>query len=215
MKKRLIALLTVLVLAVVGLIPAALAEDDKPYDSAGYYYVYNENGKGLNVRSTHGGNVGGALNYGTRIYCYYRDGGNGWALIDYSYNMPGVGFGSYACFISSRYLRKNKPPARPSGASSQTGAKTTGKTTAKTDTEDINAEFRSAKKVTPFSITVRPSRSSGWVNLRWAPSKSAEVLATYRANDKLLVIQELDNWYQAEDQDTGDVGFISKQFVAK
>ena len=66
--------------------------------------------------------------------------------------------------------------------------------------------------MTPFSVTVRPSRSSGWVNLRWAPSKSAEVLATYRANDKLLVIRELDNWYQAEDQDTGDVGFISKQF---
>lgn len=215
MKKRLIALLTVLVLAAVGLIPAALAEDDTPSDSAGYYYVYTENGKGLNVRSTPGGDVVGSLKYGTRIYCYYRDGGNGWALIDYSYNMPGVGFGSYACFISSRYLRKNKPPARPSGASSQTGAKTTGKTTAKTDTEGINAEFRSAKKVAPFSITVRPSRSSGWVNLRWAPSKSAEVLATYRANDKLLVIQELDNWYQAEDQDTGDVGFISKQFVAK
>ena len=215
MNKRVFTLITAMIMALLMVFTVAAAEDDTPSDSAGYYYVYTENGKGLNVRATPGGEVVGSLKYGTKIYCYYRDGGNGWALIDYSYNMPGVGFGSYACFISSRYLRKNKPPARPSGTSSQTGAKTTGKTTTKTDTEDINAEFRSAKKVTPFSITVRPSRSSGWVNLRWAPSKSAEVLATYRANDKLLVIQELDNWYQAEDQDTGDVGFISKQFVAK
>ena len=210
MKKRLIALLTVLVLAVSVMIPAALAEDNTPSDSEGYYYVYTENGKGLNVRATPGGEVVGSLKYGTRIYCYYRDGGTGWALIDYSYNMPGVGYGTYACFVSSRYLRKSKPPARPSSGSSSTQPAAT------TDTAtEINAEFRSAKNVIPFSVTVRPSRASGWVNLRWAPSKSAEIMATYKANEKLLVIKELNNWYQVEDQDTGDVGFISKQFVVK
>ena len=209
MKKRLFALLTVLVLAAAVLMPAALGEDNTPSDSEGYYYVYTENGKGLNVRATPGGDVVGSLKYGTRIYCYYRDGGTGWALIDYSYNMPGVGYGTYACFISSRYLRKSKPPAR-------SGSDASSKPAAATDTaEDMNAEFRSARKVDPFSVTVRPSRASGWVNLRWAPSKSAEIMATYKANEKLLVIQELKNWYQVEDQDTGDVGFISKQFVAK
>ena len=40
-------------------------------------------------------------------------------------------------------------------------------------------------------------------------------MATYKANEKLLVIKETDNWYQVEDQDTGDVGFISKQFTVK
>ena len=209
MKKRLIALLTVLVLAVSVMIPAALAEDDTPSNSAGYYYVYTENGKGLNVRATAGGEIVGSLKYGTKIYCYYRDGGNGWALIDYSYNMPGVGYGTYACFVSSRYLRKSKPPARPSSGSSTQPAAATDAVT------EINTEFRSAKNVNPFSVTVRPSRASGWVNLRWAPSKSAEIMATYKANQKLLVIKELNNWYQVEDQDTGDVGFISKQFVVK
>ena len=209
MKKRLVALLTVLVLAAAILIPAAVAEDNTPSDSEGYYYVYTENGKGLNVRATPGGDIVGSLKYGTRIYCYYRDGGTGWALIDYNYNMPGVGYGTYACFISSRYLRKSKPPARQS-------SDTSSKSAAATDsTDSINAEFRSAKKVDPFSVTVRPSRASGWVNLHWAPSKSSEIMATYKANAKLLVIQELNNWYQVEDQDTGDVGFISKQFVVK
>ena len=208
--KRLTALLTILVLAAAILIPAAMAADDTSSNSAGYYYVYTENGKGLNVRATPGGDIVGSLKYGTKIYCYYRDGGNGWALIDYSYNMPGVGYGTYACFISSRYLRKSKPPARQSSDTSSQSSAATADTT-----EDINAEFRSAQKVTPFSVTVRPSRASGWVNLRWAPSKSAEIMATYKANEKLLVIQELNNWYQVEDQDTGDVGFISKQFVVK
>ncbi len=210
MKKRLFALLLVLVLAT-GLIPAALAEDDTPSDSAGYYYVYTENGKGLNVRSTPGGEIVGSLKYGSRIYCYYRDGGNGWALIDFYYNNPGFGYGTYAAFVSSRYLRKTKPAARTASGSSSSASSAA---PADIGTE-INEEFRSAKKVTPFTVTIRPSRASGWVNMRWAPSKGAEVLATYKQNDKLLVIRETTNWYQVEDQDTGDVGFVSKQFVVQ
>ena len=195
MKKRLIALLLALAI-MLGLIPAVMAEDDSIPASAGYYYVYTENGKGLNVRESPGGKVVGSLKYGTKIYCYYRDGGNGWAA-----------------FISSRYLRKSKPPAKPASGSSSSSSSSAA---ASVDpAAEINAEFRSAKRVEPFSVTVRPSRASGWVNLRWAPSKSAEIMATYKQNDKLLVIRELANWYQVEDQDTGDVGFISKQFVAQ
>ena len=208
MNKRIMTLMAALVMVLLMVFTTALAVDDTPSDSAGYYYVYTENGKGLNVRATPGGEVVGSLKYGTKIYCYYRDGGNGWAMIDYTYNMPGVGKGTYACFISSRYLRSSKPPAKPDGAPPTPAAQT--------DPEaELNAEFRSARKVDPFVVTVRPSRASGWVNLRWAPSKQTEVMATYKANEKLLVIQELKNWYQVEDQDTGNVGFISKQFVVK
>ena len=210
MNKRIVLLMTAILMAVLMIIPVSVAEDDTPSDSAGYYYVYTENGKGLNVRATPGGEIVGSLKYGTRIYCYYRDGGNGWALIDYTYNMPGFGKGPYACFISSRYLRKSKPPANPGSESSSSSSSGSSDTAT-----EINREFRSAKKVDPFTVTVRPSRASGWVNLRWAPSKSTEVMATYKQNEKLLVIQETNNWYQVEDQDTGNVGFISKQFVVK
>ena len=105
MNKRVFTLITAMIMALLMVFTVAAAEDDTPSDSAGYYYVYTENGKGLNVRATPGGEVVGSLKYGTKIYCYYRDGGNGWALIDYTYDMPGVGKGTYACFISSRYLR--------------------------------------------------------------------------------------------------------------
>ena len=211
MNKRIVLLITAILMAVLMIIPVSVAEDDTPSDSAGYYYVYTENGKGLNVRATPGGEIVGSLKYGTRIYCYYRDGGNGWALIDYTYNMPGFGKGTYACFVSSRYLRKSKPPANPGSGSSSSSASSGSSDVA----AEINREFRNAKKVDPFTVTVRPSRASGWVNLRWAPSKSTEIMATYKQNEKLLVIQETNNWYQVEDQDTGNVGFISKQFVVK
>ena len=210
MNKRFFSLIMAVLMAVLMIVPAALAEDDSVPASAGYYYVYTENGKGLNVRSTPGGEVVGSLKYGTKIYCYYRDGGNGWALIDYYYNNPGYGYCTYAAFISSRYLRKNKPAPWSGGSSSSSSSSTSADPAA-----EINAEFRSAKRVTPFTVTVRPSRASGWVNMRWAPSKSAEIMATYKQNDKLLVIKETNNWYQVEDQDTGDVGFISKQFVVQ
>ena len=210
MSKKIFALILAIVTAM--MIMPATAEDDTPMASEGYYYVYTENGKNLYVRSTPGGEIVGSLKYGTRIYCYYRDGGNGWALIDYYYNNPGYGYGTYAAYISSRYLRKNKPPAHNSGSSSSSSSSSSSFADV---TAEINAEFKSAKKVTPFIVTVRPSRASGWVNLRWAPTKSAEVLATYKQNEKLLVIRETNNWYQVEDQDTGDVGFISKQFVVQ
>ena len=210
MKKRLIALLMVLVLAA-GLIPAALAEDDTPMASEGYYYVYTENGKGLNVRSTPGGDVVGSLKYGTKIYCYYRDGGNGWALIDYYYNNPGYGYGTYAAYISSRYLRKNKPPAKPS----ESGSTKPAATGTNDPLTDMNAEFLSAKTVDNFIVYTRPTRASGWVNLRWAPSMDAEIMANYGANTELIVLKETTNWYQVENTKTGDVGFVMKEFIVQ
>ena len=215
MKKRILSLLTVLVLLAVAVIPVAMAvdeeEDNTPSSSAGYYYVYTENGKGLNVRATPGGQKVGSLKYGTRIYCYYRDNGFGWALIDYDYDMPGVGYGTYACFISSRYLRKNKPPAKPS----ESGSTKPAATGTNDPLTDMNAEFLSAKTVDNFIVYTRPTRASGWVNLRWAPSKDAEIMANYGANTELVVLKETTNWYQVENTKTGDVGFVMKEFIVQ
>ena len=208
MMKKYMSLVLALLLILTGLMAAARAEDNTPSASEGYYYVYTENGKGLNVRDTPGGKVVGSLKYGSRIYCYYKDGGTGWALIDYTYDKEGYGKGTYACFVSSRFLVKNKPAARKSTKTSTT--------TSTTDAmAELNAEFASAKKVTPYKVTVRPTRASGWVNLRWAPSKSAQLMATYGANEQLLVLKETTNWLQVEDPDTGDVGFINRQFIAQ
>ena len=211
MTKRFFSLILAAMLSLMLLIPAVTAEDQTIDTTAGHYYVYTENGKSLNVRFTPGGEKIGSLKYGARVYCYYLDTGNGWALIDYTFNHPTYGYGTYACYVSNRYLQKSKPAAKPDSSSSSSSSSSTS-----TDTlADLNKEFRSAKDVEPLTVTVRPSRASGWVNLRWAPSLSAEIMATYKQNDKLLVIKELKNWYQVEDQSTGNVGFISKKYVVK
>lgn len=211
MSKRIVSLILAALIMSLALLPAA-AEDNTPDSSAGYYYVYTENGKGLNVRKTPGGEVVGSLKYGTRIYCYYKDGGNGWALIDYTYDMPGVGRGTYACFISSRYLRKTKPPARTKATPAPVQNTVAG---ASDLASEINAEFASAKTVTPYKVTVRPTRASGWVSMHWAPSTNAELMATYAANTQLVVLKETANWLQVENQSTYDVGFINKAYVTK
>lgn len=203
MTKRLLSMFLALILTVL-MIPAVTAEDDTPSEGEGYYYVYTENGKSLNVRETPNGRVVGSLKYGSRVYVYGMTDEN-WALINFKYDMPGIGVGTYAAFINRRFLRRNKPEPRTSGSAAA----------ASVPLNDLNTEFKSAKKVTPYAVTVRPSRVSGWVNMRWAPSNEAEIMATYKANDKLLVIWELDNWVQVEDQDTGDVGFVHKQFIVK
>ncbi len=209
MSKRFLTLVLAAALVLTAMIPMAMAEDDTPAKGSGYYYVYTENGKGLNVRKTPGGEKVGVLKYGARIYVEaFTD--ETWALITYRYNQPGYGTGDYAAFVNRRYLTKKKPPAKPAGTANKTST-----APAADPLAEINDEFKSAKDVEPYKISVRPTRVSGWVNMRWAPSKSAELLATYKANDQLLVIKELKNWLQVEDPDTGDVGFVSKSFVAQ
>ena len=210
MSKRFLSiLLAALILA--ACIPfAAFAdnEDNSAPPGEGYYYVYTENGKSLNVRTTPGGTVVGSLKYGTRIHVHAVIDNGSWALITYHYDQPGYGPGDYAAYVSTRFLTKSKPAAR-------TATKTTTTAAAVDPLAEINAEFRSAVTVEPYMVTVRPTRTSGWVNMRWAPTKSAELIATYRANAQLLVLKETTNWLQVEDQDTGDVGFINKAFIAK
>ncbi len=209
--KKLASLALAVLLAVTGLVTTAVAADDTAPEDAGYYYVYTENGKTLNVRDAPGGKVVGHLKYGERIYCYYKDGGTGWALIDYTYNMPGVGVGTYACFISSRFLVRNKPAPR----TKETAQAAPAITAAGDSLADINAEFASAIRVTPYKVSLRPSRASGWVSMHWAPCATSTIMATYGANAQLLVLKETTNWLQVEDQNTGDVGFISKAYAVE
>ena len=205
MNKRILSLLLVAALAVLALVPAALADDENNVTDPGYWYVYTKNGKSLNVRMTPGGDIVGSLRNGARIHVEAFTDEN-WALITYHYNMPGYGPGDYAAYVNRRFLSRKKPDTSASGAQ---------KTAAADPMEEINKEFKAAKKVTPYKVYVRPSRTTGWVNMHWAPSNGSELLATYKANDTLLVIRELENWLQVEDQDTGDVGFVNKQFVSE
>ena len=206
MNKRFLSLMLVLILAAVALVPAAMAEEEDS-KSPGHFYIHTDNGKTLNVRNAPGGgDIVGHLKNGSRVYVEaYTD--ENWALITYHYNMPGYGPGDYACWISRRFLTRKKPEDTAKAATKQAAAADL--------LEEINKEFKAARTIAPFKVIVRPSRVSGWVNMYWAPSTNAELQATYQANEELLAIRELPNWYQVEDQGTGAVGFISKQFLTE
>lgn len=198
--KKVIALVLSMMLLVLAA-SAALSEEAQGSE----YYVYTRNGKGLNVRSSMStadkSNIIGSLKYGAKVFIYgVKD---GWAMIDYN-NTTG--------YIMYRFLVKTKPdPYTPSAPSEQTEAPASTKDA--TTAAQLNTLIASAKFVQPYTVTVRPTRASGWVYLRWFPSKSAKEMATFGANYELTVIAELKDWYQVSDPATGKVGFIYKSYV--
>ncbi len=209
MMKRMLSLVLALMLTM-GLAATALAVDDSVPAEAGYYYVYTENGKNLYVREDPRGRIVGSLKYGTRIHVdAFVD--ENWALILYTYNKPGFGTAEYAAYVNRRFLTRNKPAARPKNGDTPTPAP---EILGDAMTE-LNNEYRTAKKVELYEVTLRPTRVTGWVPVHWGPSTETEIMATYRANIKLQVIQETANWLQVMDVETGNVGFVNKRFVAQ
>ena len=194
MRKRIVSIMLVLMAVVSLWAPTALA-------AGSTYYVYTENGGALNVRSAPntGNNVVNSFPYGTKLDNVTML-GNGWAKVILSSSR-----GDNVVYVMSRYLVKNLPSSSTTPAS----------TDASKAFAAINAEFRTAKKVAvPYTVISRPSRASGWVNLRWAPSTEAERIATCPQGKQLIVLVEMKNWYQVQDPETGMVGFISRKFVS-
>ena len=169
-------------------------------------YVYTKNGKPLNVRSSMSteddSNIIGSLKYGTKVITYGHE--NGWAIIDY---------GNTAGYIMYRFLVKEKPDPYKASDASEKKTTTTSSTKDSSTVAQLNALTDSVKFVTPYTVTVRPARASGWVYMRWFPSKSAETLASFNANYELTVIAELKDWYQVSDPESGKVGFVYKSYV--
>ena len=186
-------------------------------------YVYTDNRKSLNVRSAPyvGNNIIAAAYFGTALNVKrFLD--NGWACIQWN--------ASVEAYVQTRYLRWDRPdsntaaPATPVVTAAPTAVPysypssggNSGYAGAYTDSLiTLNAEFRTARLVSPFIVVVRPARASGWVNMRWAPSKDAEVLSTYRSGAKLTVIAESQSWYQVADPDTEATGFIMKSYAIR
>jgi uncharacterized protein YgiM (DUF1202 family) len=181
-------------------------------------YVYTDNGQGLNVRSAPrvANNIIAVAPYGSRMQVL-RFLENGWASVVWDR------FGE--AYVQSRFLQWDEPaPLYTAAPSPRPTVIPTAVPTAApyvpvpayTDTIAVlNAEFRTARLVAPFVVSVRPSRASGWVNMRWAPSKDTEVLATYRSGAQLTVIAETQSWYQVTDPNTEATGFIMKNYVTR
>ena len=202
MSKKLLSLALAAIL-LAALIPAALADSERTM------YVYTENGKSLNVRSAPvvADNIIGTLAFGYPVTVTAVS-ANGWSTILWQ-NYYGEFFSAY---VQSRFLVNYKPSAVPSATAAPASSSVTD---AAKVLSDMNREFTTAKKVSPYTVAARPSRASGWVNLRWAPSTEAERIATCPQGKELTVLVEMKNWYQVQDPQTGMIGFISNKYVTR
>ena len=201
--KKLIGLILAMVL-LAGLALTAAAEDQ-----GSERYVYTQNGKDLLVRSstnTYEDNVIGSLPYGAKVITY-GSAAPGWTVIDY-------GDGSTSAYVMTRFLVKNKPgPHDPGLNPTPKSDSQTFDTREATTVEQLNTLLASAKSVEPYTVTVRPLRASGWVYLRWLPTRYSRELATFSANQQLTVIAELKDWYQVEEPVTGKIGFVYMSYI--
>ena len=198
MLKRILSLMAAAVLMLAAFAPTALADNE----AGNEYYVYTENGQPLNIRNAPNGEIIGKLEYGSKVTVVASI-NEYWAMIAYEGDATG-----YA-YVSKRFLINVEPEVLKKAIEEEENTYSGDPMT------DINAEFASAKDVEDYRITVRPARVTSWVNMRWIPNETGIIIAKYKATEELVVLKELDHYLQVQDPDTGDVGYIHKQFAAR
>ena len=125
MKKQIISLLLIAVMAAMFLPTVAFA------DYYGTQWVYTDNGKSLNVRSTPstGNNIIGSLKYGAEVTVVEMY-SNGWAQILWQQNAYGE-FG--VAYVQRRFLVNHKPTSQPAQPTQSSTAPASGGTAVSTD----------------------------------------------------------------------------------
>ena len=197
MLKKMTAMMFTVMLVLVLMIPSvSFAEKSM--------YVYTENGGSLNIRTEPwtGDNVIKQMPFGSEVYVI-RNLGNGWTELAWG------GMYDYA-YCQTRFLVSKKPAKKPTPKKQESSG-----TTTSVSIDELNRLFKTYKLVDCYRVTVRPTRASGWVNVRFAPTKQAELLSTHKDNEQLIVIAELNGWYQVENPDTGAVGYVNSAYVVE
>jgi uncharacterized protein YraI len=186
MKKR-IVLSFVVILLVASMLPLISASA-----LIGPQYVSTENGKGLYMRSGPSKDFAIIItipNAAMLDYCQYYNAA--WSYVTY---------GNYAGYCMSRYLSSTKPSVNPTP----------------TPTAAPSGDVISYKNFVKadYYVTVRPSTPSGFVNLRWAPSKTADVRTIYYAGSLLRVLAQDSGWAQVYDEGAGICGFMMRSYLS-
>lgn len=194
MFKRTLILVTVLVLALT--VCASAFADTK--------WIKTQNGKPANARSEPNVNSTwvGSFPYGSEVYTMGTAPVNGYTELS---NGGGM-------WVLTKYLVSSPPapyvPSKDGGKSSS--SKSSG------DAQSaIYTEFKAAKWVTPYTAVTRHNRSSGVINMRFAPFKNAPLVEAYKPGELLTVICELKDWIEVQDPESGKVGYIRQDFLER
>ena len=195
MKKILTAILALVLIAAL-----AVSASAEIIGGETYMYIKTNTGVGLKVRSTpevleDNSNVVDVLPYGTQVRVDGYEKNGVWALIS-------VG-GARGCYVYTRYLSAKNP----------------GKYVPPVDPDPVPSgsiiSFGTFKHVTPYEAMVSTSSPTGRVYLRWAPGTAYAYETVCYQGTRLTVLAEGDGWYQVMVNETGYVGFMSAQYIAR
>jgi uncharacterized protein YgiM (DUF1202 family) len=194
MNKRILAFLLILGILAATLIPCASA-----YGMV--KYVYTRNGKPVNVRSQPSINSAlvGTIAFGKAVTVENYTTDYTWAVIT---------FNGRTAYVMSQYL-VDGTPVNPVTPSSSGG----GSISTQNLINSMENEFRSYRVVSPYTVLAKPTRASGWVNLRYAPSTEFGHAGNLYANTQLTVIAETTNWLQVRRNDNGVTGYVMRQYT--
>lgn len=188
MKNRILIAL-ILVMLLVSMLPIMGASA-----LIGPQYISTSNGKGLYMRSgpSKDFSVVTTIPYGAMMDStdYYD---SAWSYVTYN---------GYAGYVMTRYLSSTPPTSKPSPTPTPAPSPSGG------------ISYKSFVKA-DYYVTVRPSTPSGFVNLRWAPSKSVDVYTIYYAGATLRVLSQNNTWAQVLEESTGTCGFMMRDFLSE
>ncbi len=198
--KKIIAVMLVLV-SVLGLFGGALAAEKVKTKTM---YVYTENGGTLNVRRdpiVKSNNAIGELQFGQKVTVLLIPMVNAdWTAIKYSKGVDGV------AYVMTRFLTSTKPdPDAKKKADDQARLR---------NLEELNRQISTHKPLdTSLALTVRTTRTSGWITFRMGPGIAAERITSFPDGHPLTAVGETKDWYEAMDAESGRVGYIHKNYV--
>ena len=162
--------------------------------SAQTMYVDTPNHRALNLRNSDD-QVIAQIPYRTALEIYDRSYIDSERVIVEYKGMEG--------YVYLRYLSTTRPSASSStsGSTSSSGKET--------------SLFDGMKRVSPYTVSVCPSTPTSFVNLRWAPSKTAAIQGVRYNGNTLTVLAENTYWAQVYDEETNTCGFMLKSFLKR
>lgn len=182
------------------MIAAALLVMTMSAACAATMYVDTANHKTLNLRSHENETVIAQIPYraAVEVHSFFQND-----------TCANVTYNGQIGWVYTRYLSWNRP-AKNSAKSSMDPTKTTN--TAKNTEADV---FSGMKKVAAYDAVVQPGTPTGYVNLRWAPSKKAAIQGVRYLGNSVRVIAENKYWAQVMDNKSGECGYMLKKFLKK
>lgn len=191
MKKTISLMLCLLVLFLAPV--AALAET---------MYVKTESGTGVHLRTgpSTDYDIMETVPYGAAVEVVEMLYGSAWVNVAHN--------GNYG-YMMMRYLSYDKPTPAPSPTKKPSGGGGGGSSSEEAMMKRVFSGFNESR----YEAVVVPSTPSGFVNLRWAPTKSAPVRSQYWAGGILQVKARNSEWSEVYDPATDMHGFMMTYFL--